>query len=72
MFLLHKMVARSERHKMSVVRGRWNGHAAGTAHVRVTQLIRQHLKVIRIEVIVVPEDMIVGGATCSLSMSQNL
>ena len=59
MFLLNKMVARSECNKVCIVCWRWDGHTARTADVRVTQLVRQHLNLIGVEVVVVPENMIV-------------
>ena len=60
------MVACPEGHQVSVVG--WSGirHTACTADVSVTQLVGQTLQVISCEVIIVPEHMIVGGATRTL------
>jgi len=65
-FLLHQMVARSECHQVSVVRRRRYGDATGTAYVCVTQLVGEHLKLIGIEPVVIPEYVIVRGSTCTL------
>ena len=65
-FLFLKMVPRPEGHKMGVKRGRRNGDRSWTADVRVTQLVCQCLDFVRFEIVVIPEDMIVRGATGAL------
>lgn len=55
---LHQVVARAERHQVRVVGGRWDRHRAGAPHVRVTQLVREALQLIRAEVVVVPQHVI--------------
>ena len=64
--LLDQMVARAERHQMSVVGGRRYGHGSRASHVRVTQLIGQRLQLVRREVIVVPQYVIMRWATRAL------
>lgn len=57
--LLHQVVARAERHQVRVVRGRGDGHGARAAHVRVAQLVREALQLVRAEVVVVPQHVVV-------------
>ncbi len=64
--LLHQMVARAEGHQMRVVGGRRDGHGARAAHVRVAQLVRQHLQLVRVEVVVVPQHVVVRRARRAL------
>lgn len=59
--LLDEVVARAERHQVRVVRRRRDRHRARAAHVRVAQLVRQALQLVRPEVVVVPEHVVVGG-----------
>ena len=59
MFLLNEMIPRTERDEMRVVRRRRYGHAASAAYVRVTELVGEHLELIRIEPVVIPEHMVV-------------
>ena len=66
MVLLYEMVAGAEGHKMCIVGGRRNGHAARTAHVRMAQLIRQRLQLVCREAVIVPENMVVRRATRTL------
>ena len=66
MFLLDQMVARTERHQMCVVGRCRDAHTARAAHVRVTQLIRQHLQLVGVEVIVVPQHVVVRRARRAL------
>ena len=40
--------------------------AAGAADVGMAELVGETLELVCIEVIVVPEDMVVGGAACAL------
>lgn len=57
--LLHQVVARAEGHQVRVVGGRGDGHGARAAHVRVAQLVRQALQLVRPEVVVVPQHVVV-------------
>lgn len=57
--LLHQVVARAEGHQVRVVGGRGDGHGARAAHVRVAQLVRQALQLVRAEVVVVPQHVVV-------------
>ena len=66
MFFLDEMITSAKRHQMRVVSGRRDGHGTRAPHVRVTQLVSQHLQLIRIEVIVIPQNMVVRWPTCSL------
>lgn len=66
MFLLHQVITGSKCYEMSVVSGSRDGHTAGTSHIRVTELVGQHLKFIGIEVIVIPQNMVVRGSTGTL------
>ena len=54
MVLLHQMVACAECHQVRIVGWCRDGHAAGTADIRMAQLIGEALKVISGEVIVIP------------------
>jgi len=60
MLLVHKVVARAERHQVGVVGRRGDGDGAGAAHVRVAQLVGEHLQLVRGEVVVVPQHVVVG------------
>lgn len=51
---------------MGVISWCRNGDRAGTAHVGVAQLVSEDLQLIRGEMVVVPQHMIVGGPTGSL------
>lgn len=57
--LLHQVVARAEGDQVRVVGGRGDGHRARAAHVRVAQLVRQALQLVRPEVVVVPQHVVV-------------
>lgn len=64
--LLDEVVACPEGHQVGVVgRGR-DGHRPGAAHVRVTQLVRQALQLIRRELVVVPQHVVVRRAARAL------
>ena len=60
-FLLHEMVARPERDEMRVVRGGGDGHGPRAPHVGVAQLVREALKLVAVEVVVVPKHVVVRG-----------
>lgn len=51
---------------MSVVGGRWDRHRSRTPDIRVAQLIRQALQLIRVKVVVVPQHVIVRWSTRTL------
>lgn len=70
--LLHQVVARPEGHQVGVVGGGGNADGASAAHIRVAQLVCEALQLIRVKVVVIPEHVVVGGPTCSLSYSINL
>lgn len=53
---------------MSVVRGCRNRNRPGAPDVRVAQLIREALELVRFEVIVVPQDVVVRWATGTLEL----
>lgn len=57
--LLHEVVARAEGDEVRVVGGRGDGHGARAAHVRVAQLVREALQLVRPEVVVVPQHVVV-------------
>ena len=51
---------------MSVVCWSWDGDGPCAPHIGVAQLVGQLLQLVSIEMIVVPEDMIVAGTRCAL------
>lgn len=65
-FFLHQVIPRSKRHQVSVVRRSRDGHATRTAYVRMTQLVRQLLELVRLETIVVPQHVVMGGPASAL------
>ena len=65
-FSLLEVVSSPESDKVGVVGGGGVGDAAGTADVGVAELVGETLKLIGCELIVVPQDMIVGGTTGTL------
>lgn len=66
MLFLHKVIPRSKRHQVSVVRRSRDGHATRTAYVRVTQLVRQLLELVCLETIVIPQHVVMGGSAGAL------
>lgn len=67
MLLLNKVIPSSEGHQMSIVcRGRY-GDRASTPDVSVTQLVGEALKLIAVEVVVIPQDVVVAGSTGALN-----
>lgn len=64
--LLDEVVARPEGDQVRVVGGRRDRHGARAAHVRVAQLVREALQLVRAEVVVVPQHVVVGGARSAL------
>ena len=64
--LLHQMVAGSEGHQVGVVsRGR-NGDGPGAPDVGVAELVGQLLELVSIEMIIVPQNVVVAGPRCAL------
>ena len=63
---LLEVVASSKGHQMSVVGRSRIGDGASAAYVRVAQLVGETLELICRETVVVPQDVIVRGSTCSL------
>lgn len=55
---VHQVIASSESHQMGVISWRWDGDGPGAAHVGVAQLVGEHLQLIRREVVVVPEHVV--------------
>ena len=60
------MVASSESHQVGIVGGGGVRDTAGTSDVGVAQLVREALKLVGRELVVVPQDMVVGGTTGTL------
>ena len=59
MLLLDHVVARAERDQMGVVGGGGYRDASRAPHVRVAQLVGEHLQLIGAEVVVVPQHVVV-------------
>ena len=59
--LLHQVVAGTEGNQVSVVRRSRNGNAASAPDVGVAQLVGELLQLVRIEVIVIPQHVVVAG-----------
>lgn len=55
-----------ERNKMSIISWRRNGYRSRTSHIRMTKLIRQALQLIRVEVVVIPQNVIMWWTTRTL------
>ena len=60
MLLVHQVITGTECHQVCVVGRRRDGDRTGAAHVGVAQLVGEHLQLIGSEMVVVPEDMVVG------------
>lgn len=59
---------RPERHKMRVISWRWNWHGTGASDISVAQLIRQTLQFVRVEVVVVPQHVVMRWSARALAM----
>lgn len=57
---------------MCIVSRGGDGDTAGTADIGVTQLVGQRLELVRVEPVVVPQDVVVRGATGALENNQML
>lgn len=66
-FFLDQVVPGSECHQVSVVCRCWNRNGTGAPDIGVAQLIRQALELVRLEVIVVPQDVVVRRAAGALN-----
>lgn len=55
---------------MCIVSRGGDGDTAGTADIGVTQLVGQRLELVRVEPVVVPQDVVVRGATGALENNQ--
>ena len=64
--LVHQVVAGAEGHQVGVVGWRGDGDGAGAAHVGVAQLVGEQLELVCGEAVVVPQDVVVGGAARAL------
>ena len=72
MFFFHQVIPRTECNKMSVIGRSRYGHGPRASHVGMTQLISQTLKFIRIETIIVPQNVIVTRSRCSLRRKKKI
>ena len=59
--LLHEVVPGPESDQVGVVGGGGDGDGARAPHVGVAQLVSQLLELVSVEVVVIPEDVIVAG-----------
>ena len=64
--LLHEVVAGPEGDELRVVRRRRDAHRARAADVGVAELVGHLLQVVRLEVVVVPQDVVVTRPTRAL------
>lgn len=71
-FLLDQVVAGAEGDQMCVVSRRRDRDGASAAHVRVTELVGEALQLVGPEVVVVPQDVVVGRTGCTLLMIEVL
>lgn len=60
------MVSSAESHKVGVISRRRNGDGTSTADVSVAQLVSQTLQFVSVEVIVVPQNVVVAGTASAL------
>lgn len=65
-FFVHQVVTGAERHQVGVVGRCRDGDGARAAHVRVAQLVGEQLELVAAEAVVVPQDVVVGGAAGAL------
>ena len=66
MFFLYEMVPGPEGNQVSVICWGGYGHAPSTPDVCMAQLISQHLEFVRVEVIVIPENVVMWWSACTL------
>ncbi len=60
------MVSSAESHEVGVISRRRNGDGTSTADVSVAQLVSQTLQFVSVEVIVVPQNVVVAGTASAL------
>ena len=68
---VHQVVSRSKRHQVCVVCGGGDGDGARAPNVGVAQLISEHLKLVRREVVVIPQHVVVRRTRRSLGVKLN-
>ena len=66
--LVHQVVSRSKRHQVCVVCGGGDGDGARAANISVAQLVSQHLQLVRREVVVVPQHVVMRRTRRSLGV----
>ena len=66
--LVHQVVSRSKRHQVCVVGGGGDGDGARAANISVAQLVSQHLQLVRREVVVVPQHVVMRRTRRSLGV----
>ena len=67
MFFLNQVIASSESNKMGIVGRCRNGNGTSTADVSVAELIGETLQLVGVEVIVVPENMVMAWTARTLN-----
>lgn len=67
MLLLDQVISCPKGDELRVVRRRRNAHRARAAHVGVAELVSHLLQVVRLEVVVVPQDVVVTRPTRALN-----
>ena len=68
---LHQVESRAERDQVRVVGGRGDRHGARAADVGVAQLVRERLQFIRLEVVVVPQHVVMGRPAGALGTNRH-
>lgn len=66
MFFVNQVVASTERHQVGIIGWCRNGDRTGAAHVGVAQLVGEDLQLIRGEMVVIPQHVVVGRPAGSL------
>ena len=61
------MISGPEGDELGIVGWRWDADGAGAAYVGVAELVSHLLQVVRLEVVVVPQDVVVTRPTCALN-----
>ena len=74
MLFLHQVVPGPEGHQVGVVGRGGDGDGPGAPDVGVAQLVGQLLQLVSVEMVIIPEDVIVAGTrgsldTCNESVS---
>lgn len=63
---VHQMVACPEGYQAGIVGWRWDGDGTGAAHIGVAQLVGEQLQLVRREAVVIPQYVVMRGATGAL------